>query len=224
MTNASINPLIDQIDRCLPQTQCTLCTYPRCREYAEAIAHGQAEINQCPPGGQVTINALSNLLDKPALALNEEHGINEPKQIAYIDEPGCIGCKLCIKACPVDCIVGSVKLMHTVIADDCTGCKLCIPVCPTDCIALVAPDLPSTKEEQNSPWPGFTLEQVAWARFNTEQTIKRNRQREQVRIKRKKGIVRKQMQQEILAAVHRKSQQQAKKQTPGKVKVHFGKP
>ncbi|WP_424947003.1 RnfABCDGE type electron transport complex subunit B [Candidatus Spongiihabitans sp.] len=118
MTLSAVASLIDNIDRCLPQTQCTLCDYPRCREYAEAIAHGQAEINQCPPGGQVTINALSELLDKPALALNEEHGINEPKQIAYIDEPGCIGCKLCIKACPVNCIVGSVKLMHTVIVDE----------------------------------------------------------------------------------------------------------
>lgn len=220
MTNVATNQLtnqigqtsqIDQIDRCLPQTQCTLCSYPRCREYATAIACGEAEINQCPPGGEVTIQALSALLDKPALALNEEHGINEPKQLAYIDEADCIGCKLCIKACPVDCIVGSAKLMHTVVVADCTGCKLCLPVCPTDCIELVAADLSSTYEQQNSPWPGFTVQQVEQARFNSAQTIQRNRQREQVSSERKKVHARKQMQQEILAAVARKSRQQHEK-------------
>lgn len=211
MTTAAINQLIDQIDQCLPQTQCTLCTYPRCREYATAIAQGTAEINQCPPGGKVTIKALSALLDKPVLALNEAHGINEPKQLAIIDEAGCIGCKLCIKACPVDCIVGSAKLMHTVIVDDCTGCKLCIPVCPTDCIDLVAPNLQSTKGENNSPWHDFTQQQVTRARSNTEHTIERNQQREQVRIARKKKLVRKKMQQDIAAAIQRKSQLQMQK-------------
>ena len=202
MTNSAINSLIDQIDQCLPQTQCTLCSYPRCREYAHAIAHGKADINQCPPGGEVSIRALSSLLDKPMQALNQAYGTTEAKQLAIIDEARCIGCKLCINACPVDCIVGATKLMHTVIADDCTGCKLCLPVCPTDCIALTAPNPQSTTQDR-SPWPDFTRQQVSRARLNTEKTIERNLQREQARMTRKRTKARKQMQQEILAALKR---------------------
>jgi electron transport complex protein RnfB len=208
MTNIDSNRLSDQIDRCLPQTQCTLCTYPRCREYADAIAQGDANINQCPPGGEVTILALADLLGKPVLPLNEAHGVTEPKQIAYIEEAACIGCKLCIKACPVDCIVGSAKLMHTVIIDECTGCKLCLPVCPTDCIHLVSPDLQQKDGQTPSLWADFTQSQVERARQNSDQTIKRNMQREQIRIDRKRTIARKQMQQEILAAVQRKQHNQ----------------
>ncbi len=205
MPESSSSTYEDQIDRCLPQTQCTLCTYPRCREYAQAIAAGQAEINQCPPGGEVTIAALAKLTGKPVVPLNEDHGITEPKSIAQIVEPQCIGCKLCIKACPVDCIVGSAKLMHTVIANDCTGCKLCVPVCPTDCIDMVSPELQSTVNEHPSPWPDFTDEQVARGRFNTEQTLARNDQREHIRINRKKAVLRKNMQKEILEAIRRKN-------------------
>jgi len=221
METIASDKLTDQIDQCLPQTQCTLCTYPRCREYAEAIASGDADINQCPPGGEVTIRALAALLETPVLPLNEIHGITEPKQIAWIDEAGCIGCKLCIKACPVDCIVGSAKLMHTVIIDDCTGCKLCLPVCPTDCIDLVFPDLQRNYGKNSSPWPEFTQQQVEHARVNTEQTLERNRQREQLRVNRKRTIARKQMQQEILAAIQRK---QADTRSDGfNVTVNYGK-
>ncbi len=219
MTHASTALLIEQIDQCLPQTQCTLCSYPRCRQYAQAIAEGTAAINQCPPGGEVSIKALSELLGKPLLTLNEEYGTTAPKQLAAIDESRCIGCKLCIKACPVDCIVGAAKRMHTVIVEDCTGCKLCVPVCPTDCIDLIAATVPATsisvKGQSRSPWSDFTQEQITRARDNVERTIERQRQREQERIKRKRTLARKQMQQQILAAVKRKT----KNKTPFKVMI-----
>jgi len=132
------NPVVDQIDALLPQTQCGQCTYAGCRPYAEAIANGEAPINQCPPGGQATIVALADLLDTEVLELNAEHGeyLDVPL-VAVIDEQTCIGCTLCIQACPVDAILGAAKHMHTVIADECTGCKLCLPPCPVDCIDMV---------------------------------------------------------------------------------------
>ena len=132
------NPVVDQIDSLLPQTQCGQCTYPGCRPYAEAIAADQAEINQCPPGGEATIIALADLLGKDVKPLNEEHGEHAEKTVVYIDENVCIGCTLCIQACPVDAILGAAKSMHTVITDECTGCDLCIPPCPVDCIHIIA--------------------------------------------------------------------------------------
>jgi electron transport complex protein RnfB len=129
-------PLVDAIDALLPQTQCTKCGYDGCRPYAEAIAHG-APLNQCPPGGAAGIDALAALLGRPALPLNPVHGVEKPRTVALIDERLCIGCTLCIQACPVDCIVGAPTKMHTVIASQCTGCELCVPPCPMDCIALV---------------------------------------------------------------------------------------
>lgn len=132
------DPLVDRIDALLPQTQCGQCTYAGCRPYAEAIANGEADINQCPPGGEATIIALADLLDVEVKPLNAEHG--EEKQyptVVRIDEQTCIGCTLCIQACPVDAIVGAAKLMHTVIETECTGCNLCIPPCPVDCIHIV---------------------------------------------------------------------------------------
>jgi len=131
------DPLVDQIDALLPQTQCGQCTYPGCRPYAQAIAKGEADINQCPPGGETTIQALADLLDRDPKPLNPEHGIIKPKMVAIIDEPVCIGCTLCIQACPVDAILGAAKQMHTVIAEECTGCELCIPPCPVDCIDMI---------------------------------------------------------------------------------------
>lgn len=132
-------PLADAIDQLLPQTQCTKCGYAGCRPYAEAIAAGDADINQCPPGGEAGIRALAQLLGRDPKPLNPENGIEAPRLVAFIREDECIGCTKCIQACPVDAILGAPKLMHTVIVDLCTGCDLCIPPCPVDCIDMVAP-------------------------------------------------------------------------------------
>lgn len=128
--------LAERLNDALPQTQCTRCGYPDCRRYAQAIAQGEAGINQCPPGGAEGIARLASLTGRPVIPLNPLNGVEGPRQLAVIDENWCIGCTLCIKACPVDCIVGASKVMHTVIAEQCTGCELCIPVCPVDCISL----------------------------------------------------------------------------------------
>jgi electron transport complex protein RnfB len=133
------DPVVDKIDAILPQTQCGQCTYAGCRPYAEAIAKGEADINQCPPGGEAVIIALADLLDVEVIPLNAEHGEEkESKTVVYIDENTCIGCTLCIQACPVDAILGAAKHMHTVIESECTGCDLCIPPCPVDCIHIKA--------------------------------------------------------------------------------------
>ena len=128
--------LIDRIDDLLPQTQCTRCGYAGCRPYAAAIAAGDAAINRCPPGGVETIVALAALTGRPAEALDPGCGAHGPLVVARIDEAACIGCTLCIAACPVDAILGAAKRMHTVLASQCTGCALCVPPCPVDCIAL----------------------------------------------------------------------------------------
>jgi Na+-translocating ferredoxin:NAD+ oxidoreductase subunit B len=124
------------IDAALPQTQCTRCGFPDCAAYAEAIAHAGAAINQCPPGGAEGIRRLAEITGTPALPLDPDHGIEGPRAVAVIDEAWCIGCTLCLDACPTDAILGSNKMMHTVIEPHCTGCELCIPVCPVDCISL----------------------------------------------------------------------------------------
>ena len=131
------NPIVEQIDTILPQTQCGQCGYPGCRPYAQAIVDGDS-INKCPPGGQSTINALADLLDVEAPQLDTEHGIeSEIKTVAFIREDECIGCTKCIQACPVDAILGAAKQMHTVIVDECTGCDLCVDPCPVDCIDMI---------------------------------------------------------------------------------------
>ena len=127
----------DDIDALLPQTQCTRCGYSGCRPYAEAIANGGAEINQCPPGGSPTIVALASLLHREPLPLNPANGIEGPPLVAVIDESVCIGCAKCLPPCPVDAIVGARKQMHTVVAELCTGCELCVAPCPVDCITMV---------------------------------------------------------------------------------------
>lgn len=133
-----MNPdtLITRIDALLPQTQCGQCGYAGCKPYAQALASQQADINQCPPGGEDGIRALAGLLGRPYLPLNPVHGVFKPKAVALIDEAACIGCTLCIQACPVDAILGANRLMHTVISSECTGCELCLPPCPVDCIRL----------------------------------------------------------------------------------------
>ncbi len=132
----ALQALFLAIDAALPQTQCTRCGYPDCASYAQAIASGLAGINQCPPGGQEGIERLARITGQAPAPLSAEHGTEGPRQVAIIDEAWCIGCTLCIKACPTDAIVGANKLMHTVIEPWCTGCELCIPVCPVDCIQL----------------------------------------------------------------------------------------
>jgi Na+-translocating ferredoxin:NAD+ oxidoreductase subunit B len=127
----------DDIDALLPQTQCTRCGYAGCRPYAQAIASGVAEINQCPPGGTPTITALATLLGREALPLNPANGIEGPPLVAQIDENTCIGCTKCLPPCPVDAIIGARKQMHTVVAELCTGCELCLAPCPVDCIKMV---------------------------------------------------------------------------------------
>lgn len=128
--------LVDQIDNLLPQTQCGQCSYKGCRPYAEAIASGEADIDQCPPGGDDGVVALANLLGLPAKPMNTQFGQHKPKSVAFIVEEDCIGCFKCIAVCPVDAILGAAKLMHTVISDECTGCELCIAPCPMDCIIM----------------------------------------------------------------------------------------
>ena len=141
------NPIADQVNAILPQTQCGQCGYPGCRPYAEAIAGGEA-INKCPPGGQAGVQALADLLDVEAIPLDEEHGEESVTRVAYIREAECIGCTKCVQACPVDAILGAAKQMHTVITSECTGCDLCVEPCPVDCIDMI----PEEVTLQNWHW------------------------------------------------------------------------
>ncbi|MFL6626767.1 MAG: electron transport complex subunit RsxB [Vitreoscilla sp.] len=134
--STGVASLAQRLDALLPQTQCTRCGYPDCRSYADALAAGEARLNQCPPGGAEGIRRLARELGQPELPLDPAFGDEAPRRIVYIEEATCIGCTLCIQACPVDAIVGAPKRMHAVIEADCTGCELCLPVCPMDCIAL----------------------------------------------------------------------------------------
>lgn len=129
--------LAQRINALLPQTQCTKCGYQGCEPYAQAIASEGAGINRCPPGGEAGIAALAQLLQLPVIALDTDCGAHQPLQVAVIDEQFCIGCTLCIQACPVDAIIGASKLMHTVLPEQCTGCDLCVAPCPVDCISMV---------------------------------------------------------------------------------------
>ncbi|MBT0584805.1 electron transport complex subunit RsxB [Alteromonas oceanisediminis] len=130
------DPLVEQIDSILPQTQCGQCGYPGCKPYAEAIANGD-DINKCPPGGEATIKQLAELMGVEPKPLDAAHGVEDVKKVAFIREDECIGCTKCIQACPVDAILGAAKQMHTVIVDECTGCDLCVEPCPVDCIDMV---------------------------------------------------------------------------------------
>ncbi len=157
MTATAEDLLADRIEAALPQTQCTRCGYPDCRSYAEAVAAGVA-INRCPPGGAEGIVRLAAITGRAVQALDAERGAEGPRALAVIDEAWCIGCTLCIKACPVDCIVGASKLMHTVIDAQCTGCELCVPACPVDCIAMV----PVT--DAHTGWQAWSTAQADEAR------------------------------------------------------------
>lgn len=158
MPSSDISLLADQIENLLPQTQCTKCGYPACRPYAQAIASGQAGYNQCPPGGIEGVARLASLLGKPVIPINPVHGMERPRPVAFIDEALCIGCTLCIQACPVDAILGAAKHMHTILPSLCTGCDLCVAPCPVDCIAMI----PVTGEQTG--WDAWSQQQADAAR------------------------------------------------------------
>jgi electron transport complex protein RnfB len=158
--------LVEQLNKALPQTQCTRCGYPDCQRYAEAIAQGEADINQCPPGGTEGVERLALLTGKPVIPLNPDNGLEGPRTIAIIDEAWCIGCTLCIAVCPTDAIVGANKRMHTVVEDYCTGCELCIPACPVDCISLEPIDVNLSGW---ASWPQ-TLANLARQRYEARTT------------------------------------------------------
>lgn len=160
------NPIAEQINELLPQTQCGQCGFPGCRPYSQAIADGEA-INKCPPGGEGTIQALADLLDVEVMPLDEEHGEEKVTTVAYIREAECIGCTKCIQACPVDAILGAAKLMHTVIVSECTGCDLCVEPCPVDCIDM----LPQQESLQTWHWglPDPVIQNVDLIASDTKQ-------------------------------------------------------
>jgi len=162
-----MNELARRIDAVLPQTQCTRCGYPDCAQYAQAVAQGEADINQCPPGGDEGIQRLASITGQAAKPLNTHFGIEGPLTVAVIDEDWCIGCTLCIKACPTDAILGSNKHMHTVIEPYCTGCELCIPVCPVDCISL------DSVSGKRTGWQAWSEEQAEQAKRRYTQRTQR---------------------------------------------------
>ena len=153
------DPLVEKIEAILPQTQCGQCGFPGCKPYAEAISRGEAGINQCPPGGDEGVRKLADLLGVEYKPLSEEHGVEKPPQVAVIDELTCIGCTLCIQACPVDAIVGAAKQMHTIVADMCTGCELCIPPCPVECIRMEV--IPETITSYKWKYPVIGIRKAA---------------------------------------------------------------
>lgn len=155
-----MNPLAARLHAALPQTQCTRCGYPDCAGYAEAIAAGEADINQCPPGGAEGIARLARITGHTAGPLNPANGLEGPRTLAVIDEAWCIGCTLCLDACPTDAILGGNKRMHTVIERYCTGCELCVPVCPVDCIAL------ENASGERSGW-------AAWSQAQADEALAR---------------------------------------------------
>ena len=150
------NPIVEQINELLPQTQCGQCGFPGCRPYAESIADG-GSINKCPPGGQATINNLADLLDIEPEPLDAEHGAESVTKVAFIREDECIGCTKCIQACPVDAILGAAKLMHTVMADECTGCDLCVEPCPVDCIDMIPVEVTTRTWSWEIPKPDVQM-------------------------------------------------------------------
>ena len=200
------NQLAEKIDSILPQTQCGQCTYTGCKPYANAIEKGEAEINQCPPGGETVIRALAELMNVKYKPLDESYGISKPKAVAFIDEDTCIGCTFCIQACPVDAILGAAKQMHTIIEKECTGCELCLTPCPVDCITMpeikeIIPDNIANKEaniareRNNFRILRLEREKIELAKKNVKRKLESNKGEKAKLIEKKKM--------EILAAVIR---------------------
>jgi electron transport complex protein RnfB len=160
--NAVTKTFADQIEDLLPQTQCTKCGYPACRPYAQAIAQGEADINQCPPGGMEGVARLARLTGRAVIPINPANGVERPRPVAFIDESLCIGCTLCIQACPVDAILGAAKQMHTILPTLCTGCDLCVAPCPVDCIVMVPRD--GAPDRDATGWAAWSQEQADAAR------------------------------------------------------------
>ncbi|MEN9867267.1 MAG: hypothetical protein RL748_2857 [Pseudomonadota bacterium] len=178
-----VSTLADQIEDLLPQTQCTKCGYPACRPYAEAIAAGNADINQCPPGGAQGIARLAQLLGRKVIPLNPANGVERPRPVAFIDEQWCIGCTLCIQACPVDAIMGAAKQMHSILPDLCTGCDLCVAPCPVDCISM-AP-LADASLHGKTGWDAWSGNQASAARARHDwrsQRLAREKQENEERL------------------------------------------
>ena len=168
-----MNALAARLLDALPQTQCTRCGYPDCAGYAQAIAGGDAGIHQCPPGGAEGVARLSRLTGRPVQAIDPQFGVEGPRALAVIDEAWCIGCTLCLDACPTDAILGIHKRMHTVIDAHCTGCELCIPVCPVDCISL------EVATPGRSGWQAWSRAQADHARTRYEAHGKRREKRDE---------------------------------------------
>ena len=182
--------IIDKIDEILPQTQCRRCDYPGCRPYAEAIAAGKADINQCPPGGSEGIAALARLLGVDVKPLNSRYGVEQPRRTAFIVENDCIGCVKCIHACPVDAIIGTSKHMHTVITDECTGCELCIEPCPVDCIVMYPVSACQSPEEGAEPTSRFQRAANWRSRYESKQArLARDEQERAESLRRKKEVL-----------------------------------
>ncbi|MGA8261743.1 MAG: RnfABCDGE type electron transport complex subunit B [Arenicellales bacterium] len=210
--------LAEAIDEWLPQTQCARCGFPRCLDYARALAEDRADINQCPPGGDATISGLAALLGREPRPLDPLRGGHRPRTLARIDEVRCIGCTLCIQACPVDAIVGAAKQMHTVIEAECTGCELCPPSCPVDCIDLLP--APASAAPDGSPWSDYPLDQARRARQRTrakdERLARHERERRLDRMHREARSVgrRDRIRREIHEAVSRVRARRAQNRPP----------
>jgi electron transport complex protein RnfB len=200
--------LADQLEDLLPQTQCTKCGYPDCRAYAVAIADGKALYNQCPPGGAEGVARLARLLGKPVIPLNPSHGVERPRPVAIIDENLCIGCTLCIQACPVDAIVGAAKQMHTVLPELCTGCDLCMAPCPVDCIAMV--DVTPGR----TGWDAWSQQQADAARARhawRHARLRREREENDARLAAKAAAKLREVQAQAAATPDEQREQQRKK-------------
>ncbi|MDP3843551.1 MAG: electron transport complex subunit RsxB [Oxalobacteraceae bacterium] len=208
VTKPASKSLADLIEDILPQTQCTKCGYPACRPYAEAIASGAADINQCPPGGAEGVRRLAQLLGKTTSPINPANGLERSRPVAVIDEALCIGCTLCTQACPVDAIVGAAKQMHTVLPDHCTGCDLCVAPCPVDCIAMV------NVTGIRTGWDAWSQAQADAARarhnFRTER-LRREKAENNARLAAKANAKLKSVEAEVTVTVQEQTEQARKK-------------